>query len=165
MNKPGLLLILIGIIMAAGLVLSIYGSQIITEGFANVDAEVFSGDSLQVTTELDPSISETGVYVVQTQDFQEGVISAKIYDPLDNVIISKTIDVDSFEGNFEISIEGAHKLLIENSGEKETRIIGVIGYMPDSSKFAVGISGMFLIIVGFIGIIGLGIYSVKIRKK
>jgi hypothetical protein len=49
-------------------------------------------DGFTIEVVLDPAISETGVYVVQTMNFKEDSIFVKVIDPLENQIISKWID-------------------------------------------------------------------------
>ena len=104
--------------MAVGMTMSFYGSQIIIQDLVSEQAEVIPGNSLEITVELDSSVSETGVYVVQTMNFKENSISAKISDPFGTQIISKSIESDSFEDRFEISFKGKYQLVIENFGSE-----------------------------------------------
>lgn len=164
MKKTAVFLLLVVGLMVSGLALSFYGSQIITEDLVSNTQLVSQGDSLEVFTELDPQISNKGVYVVQIMQFERGSVTAKIFDPFGTQIISENIDKDSFEGRFDIDSKGKYKLLIENKG-KETEIIGVIGHLPDTSKFSIGISGFYLLIVGMIGMVGIAIFVIRNRKK
>ena len=165
MQKPMVFMVIMGCIMAVGMAMSFYGSQIIIQDLVSEQAEVIPGNSLEITVELDSSVSETGVYVVQTMNFKEDSISAKIFDPFGTQIISKSIESDSFEDRFEISSKGKYQLVIENFGSEETIIVGVLGHMPDKSKLSIGISGFYLLIVGMIGMVGVGIYAFKKRQK
>ena len=155
---------IVGGILAIGMGLSTYGSQIIIEDLITQEEDVVSGGSLEVTSELDPSISEMGVFWVQIANFQEDTIQATIFDPSGSQIISESIDRDSYEGNFEISSIGTYKLLIENNGQDD-HIIGVIGHMPDSVKISVGVTGLYLIIIGLFGMGGLAIYILRNKRK
>jgi len=158
-------MVIVGSIMAVGMAMSFYGSQIIIQDLVSEQDEVIPGNSLEITVELDSSVSKTGVYVVQTMNFKENSISAKIFDPFGTQIISKSIESDSFEDRFEISSKGKYQLVIENFGEGETTIVGVLGHMPDKSKLSLGISGFYLLIVGLTGMAGVGIYAFKKRQK
>ncbi len=145
--------------------MSFYGSQIIIQDLVSEQAEVIPGNSLEITVELDSSVSETGVYVVQIMNFKEDSISAKIFDPFDIQIVSKTIEANNLGYSFEITTTGTYRLIVENFGTEETLIVGVLGHMPDKSKLSIGISGFYLLIVSMIGIVVVGIYAFKKRQK
>jgi len=150
--------------VTAGIILSFYGSQVITEDFIQVDGNIGNGESIEVITELDPAINDVGVYVVQTMNFNQGDISVKIFDPSGTQMISKTVEIESFEEQFDISSKGSFRLIIENAGDN-TDVIGVIGHLPDTAKVAIGYTGFFLLVVGFFGMVVLGIYVVINRRK
>ena len=163
MNKVALFLLVVVGLIIGGMILSFYGSQAITQDLISDTQILKKGDSLEITAELDPSVSTTAVYVVQTMRFQEGGISAKIFDPFGIQIISKQIDKESFEDTFEIIEEGTYKLAIENSGE-ETEVIGVLGHLPKAGKLPV-VVGFYLLIAGMIGMVVLVIYVIKEKRK
>ena len=165
MQKAVVFMVIVGSIMAVGMAMSFYGSQIIIQDLVSEQAEVIPGNSLEITVELDSSVSETGVYVVQTMNFKENSISVKISDPFGTLIISKSIESDSFEDRFEISFKGKYQLVIENFGTEETTIVGALGHMPDKSKLSIGFAGSYLLIVGLTGMVGVGIYVFKKRQK
>ena len=150
--------------IAVGIILSFYGSQVVTEGLLKDEKSVLPGENLEIIAELDPEKNAVGVYVIQNMNFKEDMVSAKVYDPLDTQLVSETIPKDSFEGRFDITSKGNYKLIIENSGE-EAYIIGVIGHVPEAGQFSIGLSGFYILIMGLIGIVGVGIYAVKNRKK
>ena len=79
--------------------------------------------------------------------------------------MSLPIDRESFEERFEISSKGTYQLVVENSGLEELQVVGVIGHMPDKSTISVGITGFYLLIVGLIGIVGVGIYAIRKRNR
>ncbi len=165
MQKLTIFLLVVGGLVAIGIILSFYGSQVITKDLETAESNVMPGNSLEFFTELDPEITKTGVYVVQSLNFQENSIHARILDPEGSEIISKLIEKESFEGRFEIGSVGHYTLIIENTGDEETVIIGVIGHMPDAGKLSVGITGLYIVIMGLIGIVGIGIYAVKNKRR
>lgn len=165
MQKSAAYLAIVGGLVAVGIALSFYGSQIVIEDLISEQTMVISGKVLEVSAELDPTISEIGVYVVQTLNFKENAIYAKIFDPFGSQIVSKLVETNSFEDRFEISTKGTYQLVVENSGTEETTIVGVIGHMPDTSKLSIGITGFYILIVGLIGMVGVGIYAIKNRRK
>lgn len=164
MQKSVTLLALVAGLIAVGIALSFYGSMIITEDLAQGVENIGEGGTLEISSELDPSISNEGVFVVQVMEFQEGVISARVVDPFGSQIISMPIGTESFEEKFDISSKGKFSLIIENKGEF-TDVVGVIGHLPDTAKFSIGITGFYLLVVGLIGMGVVGIYVVKNRKR
>ena len=88
MQKSVIFLIGVGILIVAGVGLSFYGAQLITQDIAVKDRLLSSGGSLEIVTELDSSQSEIGVYVVQVPDFKDEIVVATIFDPSDIQIIS-----------------------------------------------------------------------------
>ena len=150
--------------IGVGIILSFYGSHVVTEGLLKDERDVISGEPFEIIAELDPEINSVGVYVVQNMNFQEGMVTAKVYDPLNSQLVSEIVPKDSFEGKFDISRKGNYKLIIENSGE-DAYIIGVIGHLPDAGQFSIGLSGFYILIMGLLGIVGVGIYAVKNRKR
>ena len=156
---------IVGCLTIAGITLSFYGGKILLEGFVEEQTELISGGSFEISAELDPSISETGAYVIQTMNFKENSISAIIYDPFDIQIVSKTIETNNLGDSFEITTTGTYRLVVENFGTEKTIIITSLGHMPDISKYYIAISGTFLLIAGMIGMAGVGIYAIKNRKS
>ncbi len=155
----------IGALIAAGIVLSFYGSQVITEGLSQKDEMVMAGNSLEIYSDIDVSVTNLGVFVVQVQNFKEESIHAKVFDPLGVELVSTTVDRESFEKRFDVTTSGIYKLLVENTGQDQTQIIAVIGPMPDPGKLSFGITGFYVLILGLIGIVGVGIYAVRNRRK
>jgi len=160
MQRSGLFLLIIGVLMMVGMALSFYGSQIITEDLVKEQSDLISGETFETIVELDPMISESGIYYVQTTNFQENSIHVKIFDPFGSQIVSKTVESESFEDRFEISSGGEYRIAIENSGDEETVLFLAIGRYPDTT---VGVIGIYTIIAGFIGILGLIAWSIKRR--
>lgn len=165
MPKAGIFLTVVGALITIGIILSFYGSQIITEELVTKQKNLVPRDIFTIETVLDPAISETGVYVVQTINFKEDSIFVKVIDPLENELISKWTDKESFEDRFEILNSGTYQLIVENLGSEETTVIGVIGHMPEKSKLSIGITGLYILIVGLIGMVGMVIYSIRNRRK
>ena len=154
-----------GILIGAGIILSFYGAQLTTQNLTLKEENLAPASSLEVIAELDPTISETGVYGILLNNFEEGAIFISIFDPFGDLILSNTAEKESMEERFEITSKGSYKLIIENSGSTESLIVAGIGHMPDSGTLSVGITGFYILIVGLIGIVGIGIYTVRNRKK
>ena len=164
MQKAATMLAIVGGLIAAGIALSFYGSMIIVEDLTQSVDNIGEGSTLEISSELDPEVNDEGFYVVQTMKFQEGMISARVVDPFGSQIVSKVIDSESYQEQFEITSSGTFTLIIENSGEFSD-VVGAIGHVPDSTKVSVGITGTFLLIIGLVGMGVVGIYAVKNRRR
>lgn len=165
MQKPTAMIAVVGALIATGIVLSFYGSQVITEGLSQKEELVKPGGLLEISSDFDVTTTRLGVYVVQVQNFKEGTIHAKVFDPSGAEIVSTTVDRESFEQRFDVATSGTYKLLVENTGQEQTQMVAVIGPMPDTGKLSFGITGFYILIVGLIGIVGVGIYSIRNRRK
>jgi hypothetical protein len=165
MQKASIFLLVVGILIVVGIALSFYGSQIVTEGLETSETDLEAGSILEISAKLDPSISDKGVFVVQIMEFKSSTIDARLFDSYDSQIVSKTIEKESHEEQFDITAAGQYKLIIENKGIEKYHVIGVLGHLPDKSKFAVGLTGFYILLVGLVGIVGVGVYAIKNRKK
>ena len=165
MDRPLVFLLLVGALIAAGIILSFYGSQLTTQNIIVKEENILADSAVEVSVELDPSVGETGVFAVLLENFEEGTISVSVFDPLGSQIISKIAEKESIEERFEITSGGKYKLEIQNSGLEESKVIVGLGYMPDAVTLSIGIIAFILLIVGLIGIVGIGIYSIRNRQK
>ena len=166
MNRPLVFLVIVGALIAAGIILSFYGSQLTTQNIIVKEENILPDSAVQVSIELDPSVGETGVFaVVVIENFVEGTISVSVFDPLGSQIISKIAEKESTEERFEITSGGKYILEIKNSGLEESKVFVGLGYMPDAATVSIGIIGFYLLIFGLIGIVGIGVYSIRNRQK
>jgi len=166
MNKPMIFLLIVGGLIAGGIILSFYGSQLTTQNIIVKEENILPNSSLEVSIELDPSVGETGVFaVVVLENFEKGTISFSVFDPPGSKIISKIVEKESTEERFEITSWGTYKLETQNSGIKETKVVVGLGYMPDEGTQLIGVMGSSILIAGLIGIVGIGVYSIRNRQK
>lgn len=165
MQKSGILLVIVGGLVAIGIVLSFYGNQVIFEELAKEEGDIKFGEDLRVSIELDESISKTGIYAIQILNFKEDVFSAKVYDPLGIEIESQTINEEVFEGNFDIISSGEYQLVVKSTEQEESRVLGVIGPEPDAGVKSLGFISLYILIIGLIGMVGVGIYAIKNRRR
>jgi hypothetical protein len=164
-QKPLIFLLFVGSLIGVGIILSFYGAQLTTQNLIVIEENLMPASSIEVIAELDPAISETGVFGILLENFEEGKISVSVFDPLGTLILSKIVEKESTEERFEIVSKGSYNLIIENSGSMGTQIVAGMGHMPDTGTLSVGITGFYILIVGLIGIVGVGIYSFRNRKK
>ena len=158
-------LVIVGIMIAIGAMLLIYGSQTITSDLVIEEGKINSLTQLEIRAELDPNINRQGVYAVQTIEGKEYDISAIVLDPLDAKIRDVSINRNSFEDNFEIDDAGTYTLIISTSESEEIPLVGGIGHVPDSTGVTISIAGFFVIVLGMIGIIVIGVLVVRQRKN
>ena len=158
-------LVIVGIMIAIGAMLLIYGSQTITGDLVIEEGKINSLTQLEIKAELDPEINTQGVYAVQTIEGKEYDISAIVVDPLDVKIRDVSINRNSFEDNFEIDDAGTYTLIISTSESEEIPLVGGIGHVPDSTGVTISIVGFFVIVLGMIGIAVIGFMIIRQRKN
>ncbi|MEX0764054.1 MAG: hypothetical protein WDZ43_00615 [Nitrosopumilaceae archaeon] len=166
MKKPLLFLVMGGFLVAIGIGLSVYATQLVIENLTTQEGFIGGGMTMEVYKELNPAKNENGVYVIQIDDFQSvGGIIISVFDPLGNVVITKSIDSNPIQDGFKISMAGTYKLLVESSVDSEVHVIAVIGYLPQDQSLTVSIFGFVVILVGLVGLVVGTLYFIKSRGK
>ena len=158
-------LVIVGIMIAIGAMLLIYGSQTITGDLVIEEGKINSLTQLEIKAELDPKINTQGVYAVQTIEGKEYDISASVIDPSQDEIRDVSINRNSFEDNFEIDEAGTYTLIISTAESEEVPLVGGIGHLPDSTGVTISIAGFIVIMTGMIGVIVIGFMIIRQRKK
>ena len=148
-----------------GIGISFYQSQIETESITTQQQSLAPDASMTVSKNLDPAKSENGVYSIQISDFKNGYgVKADLVDPTGSAIITRSIEKNLFQENFTISQSGNYTLQIQNSGQNETQVLGIIGYYPHGATI-LDVLGVIVLIVGLSGLaIGM-MYLIKRRGK
>jgi hypothetical protein len=164
MKKSHLMIFIAGGLVAAGMVISYTGSSMISQGVSISEGQSSVSAPIEVTRELDPAISDTGVFVVHTTA-QGGKMTARVFDPFGSQIVAKEIDSDSTEEQFRVTNRGEHRLVLENSDLQEVRALVGLAHMPDKSVIALNIFGQAAILCGFVGVGIAVIYAAKTRKR
>ena len=158
-------LIIVGILIAVGAMLLIFGSQTITGDLVIEEGRINESTQLSITTELDPNINTQGVYAIQTIEGKEYDISAIVLDPSDSKIRDVSVSRNSFEDNFDIDDAGTYTLIISTSETEDVGVVGGIGHVPDSTGVTISIAGFIVIMTGMIGVIVIGFMIIRQRKK
>ena len=158
-------LIIVGILIAVGAMLLIFGSQTITGDLVIEEGRINESTQLSITTELDPDINTQGVYAIQTIEGKEYDISAIVVDPSDSKIRDVSVNRNSFEDNFDIDDAGTYTLIINTSETEDVGVVGGIGHVPDSTGVTISIAGFIVIMTGMIGVIVIGFMIIRQRKK
>ena len=165
MSKLTKYLVVIGIMLAIGAMLLIYGSQTITGDLVIEEGKINELIQLEIEAELDPNINTQGVYAIQTIEGKEYDISASITDPSGNKIRDVSVNRNSFEDNFTIEGTGTYTLIISTSNIENIGVVGGIGHVPDSTGVTISIAGFFVIIIGMIGVAVIGFMIIRQRKN
>lgn len=165
MQKSGALLIIVGLLVAIGIVLSFYGNQVVFQDLVKGEGDVSLVQDLTVESELDQELNDKGIYAVQILDFKNDVFSVSVYDPSGIEIDSQQIDNEVFEGGFDIISSGKYQIVIKSTDQDATKVFGVIGPEPDANAKSLGFISLYILVIGLIGMVGVGIYAVKNRRK
>ena len=165
MQKSAIMVVVTGALFVIGLILLVLGNQIILEGVSQGNGKVSSSQPLTISGNFERGEILVGVFAVQVMEFKDNTFSAKVLDPFDIEIISQTINEETIEKEFDISDAGSYKLIIESSSNEETQVFGAIGPLPDAGKQSLGFISVYVLVIGMIGLVVVGIYGVKNRKR
>ena len=158
-------LVIVGVLIAIGAMLLIYGSQTITGDLVIEEGKISDSVQLEIMAGLDPDVNTQGVYAIQTIEGKEYDISAIVLDPSNVKIRDVSVSRNSFEDNYEIDSVGTYSLIISTSGSEEIGLVGGIGHVPDSTGITISIAGFFIIIIGMMGVGVIGFMIIKQRKN
>ena len=158
-------LVIVGVLIAIGAMLLIYGSQTITGDLVIEEGKISDSVQLEIMAGLDPDVNTQGVYAIQTIEGKEYDISAIVLDPSNVKIRDVSVSRNSFEDNFEIDNAGTYTLIISTSNSDDIGLVGGIGHVPDSTGITISIAGFFIIIIGMMGVGVIGFMIIKQRKN
>ena len=166
MQKTGLVIVIFGILIVAGLATSVVENQVTLEGIVQGNGKVNSAQIVTISVNLDKNETPIGIFAVQIMEFKENTFSAKILDPSGMEIISEKINEDTIEQEFKIFDSGNYELIIQSSDDKESYVAGAIGPLPDGDKkFIISSISSSCIIIGMIGLVILAIYEIRNKRK
>ena len=166
MQKTGLLIVIFGILIVAGLATSVVENQVTLEGIVQGNGKVNSAQIVTISVNLDKDTTPIGIFAVQIMEFKENTFSAKILDPSGIEIISEIINEDTIEKEFKVFDSGNYELIIESSDNKESYVAGAIGPLPDANKkLIISSISSSCIIIGMIGLVVLAIYEIRNKRK
>ena len=166
MQKSGLIIVILGLLIVTGLLVSIVGNQVTLEGIIQGNGKVSSTQIVTISADFDMEKTQTGVFAVQVMEFKENTIHMKILDPSDIEIISQDVDADTIEEKFDVLETGTYELIIYSSDDAGIYVTGAIGPLPDANKkFIISIISTSTLIIGMVGLVAIGIYEIKNRKR
>jgi len=165
-QKSGLIIVIFGLFIVSGLVVSIVENQITLEGINQGNGKVSLIETVTISVDLDKETSSVGIFAVQIMEFKENVITAVILDPTNLEIMSEKINEETIEKEFDVFETGTYQLIIQSSDEDGIYVAGAIGSLPDADKkFILSIISLSLLIIGMVGLAVTGIIEIKNRKK
>ena len=166
MQKSGLIIVIFGLLIVTGLVMSIVENQITLEGINQGNGKVSVIETVTISVDLDKEITPVGIFAVQIMEFKENAISAIILDPSNIEIISQKINEETLEKEFDVFETGTYQLIIQSSDEDEIYVAGAIGSLPDANKkFILSIISLSILIIGMMGLATMAIIGIKNKKK
>ena len=166
MQKSGLIVVIFGLLIVTGLVVSLVENQITLEGINQGNGKASSIETVTVSVDLDKETTPVGIFAVQIMEFKENTISAIILDPSNIEIISQKVNEETLEKEFDVFETGTYQLIIQSSDEDEIYVVGAIGSLPDADKkFILSVIALSILIIGMIGMATVGVIGIKNRRK
>jgi len=165
-QKTGLFIVIFGILIVAGLAISVIENQITLEGITQGNGKVNSVQVVTISVDLNKNETPIGIFAVQIMEFKENMFSVKILDPSGTEIISERIIEETTEQEFKVLDSGKYELIIQSFEDKESYVAGAIGPLPDAEKkFIISNISTLCIIIGMIGLGVVVIYEIKNKRK
>lgn len=165
MVKPKPITIISGILVLIGIAITAYQSQTTSENLSNQQNTLGIGTQMVVTKGMNPENNQNGVYSIQITDFRsDDNVKATVIDPIGTPIITKTMTKSPIQEMFKITSSGNYTLQIENHGQREIQVLGIIGYYPQGIEVA-DISGFIALITGLSGLAVGMMYLIKNRVR
>lgn len=166
MQRFGLIVVIFGLLIVIGLIVSIVGNQFVLDGIMQGNGEVNSTQTVTVAANLDKDKTPTGIFAVQVMELKENAIQMKILDPSGIEITSQHVNDSSVEEKFNVLETGTYELIIYSSDNEGIYVTGAIGPVPDTSeKFIISIISTSTLIIGMVGLVAVGTYEIRNRKR
>ena len=165
MVNPKPILIASGVLVLIGIAITAYQSQTTSENLSNQQNTLGIGTQMTVTKEMNPDNNQNGVYSIQITDFKDDDnIKSTVIDPVGTAIITKSITKSPIQEIFKVTKSGNYTLQIENQGQREIQVLGIIGYYPQGIEL-VDISGFIALMIGLSGLAVGMMYLIRNRVK
>ncbi|MCY4252638.1 MAG: hypothetical protein OXD41_04980 [Thaumarchaeota archaeon] len=164
--RPATLLAVSGAVLVGGLALSYAGTQAATAGLETGAGVLGTGEALTVAADLDPAVSQRGVYAVRDVGGGGVDIVVRIAGPGGSAVLAgggaAHHGVGSIEERFAISGAGEHALTVENAGGGAAEVIAAIGYLPGDEVLVYASAGSYVIIAGMVALAAtVAVYAVR----
>ena len=149
-----------GVMIAAGLGVSTWGSQLVFEDFEVGQGSVEPGGSVSASKYMEAG--QSGVYAVEVPELES--VRAVLSGP-GGVISDELHGKGASEGSFEADRDGLYVLEAYNEGREAGFIAGYVGPEPDASKRTIAFVSIYVLVAG-IGLLAGGIaYALFSRRR
>ncbi|SHO42543.1 exported hypothetical protein [Nitrosotalea sinensis] len=164
MIKPKVIIIVSGILVLIGIAITAYQSQITSENLTNEQNMLSTGSQMKVTKNMDKNNNQMGVYSIQITDLKsDDKIKATLIDPSGSAT-TESITKSPIQKMFDITSTGNYTLQIENQGQQQVQVLGIIGYYPKGIEI-LDISGFIVLMIGLSGLAVGMMYLIKNRVR
>ncbi|HJU14161.1 MAG TPA: hypothetical protein VJ792_06855 [Candidatus Nitrosotalea sp.] len=165
MARQKAILVISGILVVAGILISFMQSETEMSGIATSQQTVPAGGSMNVSKALDPSVSTHAVYSIQVTDFKQGqTLSASVIDPYGSSVLTRTVSKSPYQENFTVYSAGLYNLKIENNAQADLQVNGIIGYYPQAASL-LDFASVAILIAGLSGLAVGMMYLIKSRTR
>ena len=152
-------------LVLVGIAITAYQSQITSENLSNQQNTLGIGTQMIVVKEMNPNTNQNGVYSIQITDFKDtDNIKATVLNPAGTSIITRSITKSPVQEMFKVTTSGNYTLQIENQGQQEAQVLGIIGYYPQGIELA-DISGFIVLMAGLSGLAVGIMYLIRNRVR
>ena len=165
MQKSGIIVVISGALIVAGLIFLVLGNQFVLEGVNQENGKVSLSQALTISKDFEEQETKIGIFAVQIMEFKNDTFSVKVLDPSNIEIISQVMDSESVEEEFDIVETGTYKVIIESITNEEIQAFGAIGPLPDAGKKSLGFISVYILVVGMVGLVGSTVYGIKNRRR
>lgn len=163
MQRPTLILFAMAILIAAGMGLSIFASQVVFEDLVAGNDTLEPGETLEISTEIS---SGTGIFAVEIIDYADGMaVSARVLGPFGSTISSTEIDTNVHQEVFRVDEDHEYTLLLESLHVEPVHVLGVIGPEPDAGQTSLGFVSFYILLVGVVGMVVSTVYLIWKRRR
>ena len=169
MLKRGYIILIVGgILLIAGVILSIFSvgsfaDQFMQENIILSQATVRPSESLDTALQINDTARSVSVALHSEPESTNVTLRETVRDPNGRIINTNEFSKD-FVTTFKPNITGEYILLISNSGSNNVNIDGIFGFIPDYSLNMI-IAGVILFILGIVTLIVGIIFTILDRRK
>ncbi len=163
MQRPTLILLGMAALLAAGMGLSIYSTQVVFDTLSMSQNSVELGVPLSISSDIPPG---EGVFAVEIIDYTEGMrLNAQVLGPLGSSMRSVTIDDSVYQDVFIVDEQHQYTLVLESDYSESINVVAVIGPAPDAAQNTLGFVSLYMLLVGVVGMIASTVYVIILRRR
>lgn len=149
-----------GVLVAAGLGVSTWGSQLVFEDLDRAQGTVEPGQRVSAYKAMEAG--QRGVYAVEVPEL--GSVRAVLSGP-DGEISDRRHGNGASEGSFEAGRDGRYVLDVYNEDSEAGFVAGYIGPEPDAGKMTVAFVSIYVLLAGVGMLAGGVVYALLSRRK